>query len=84
MAKDIKLRNARVLRYDRLRNSVYGCPQYTALVECNGVLYSGKTGNNASINYCLTNFVGREWDYITFHYTAKGNIIFTHGEPPTK
>ena len=61
--------------------SCYGNPtKEVCFTDSNGNYCYGKTASNASIAYALGYYCsGRKFE-ITYHYTAKGNLIIDYGK----
>ena len=68
-------KNATLISYKALKNSLYGTPRYTASFRNdNYELLTGTTATYKKCGYTLLNFATVKAD-ITYHVTAKGNII---------
>ena len=71
----------KIARHKSLNCSVYGNPKWYLEIHTNdGEILRGKTATNGAIGYDVLDYLNQyeqfseyEW---TYHYTAKGNIIF--------
>lgn len=67
----------RILKVERLNNSIYGNPCYHLIVEDEeGEILTGKTATNAVLGYEVSYTWEGEKKVLAYHYTKNGNIIF--------
>lgn len=72
-------KNLKIVKIERLKNSVYGNPTYKLLVEDeSGKQYEGRTASDASIAYKLSTSDINQIYNIQYHYTKNDNIIFDY------
>lgn len=79
MKKSIN-QNLKLIEYKRLNNSYFGNPKYFCTFENeNGEIIKGKTATNASVAYCITNFLNEFKSFVT-HFTNNGNLIIDYAK----
>lgn len=72
-------KNLKIVKIERLKNSVYGNPAYKMLVEDEtGKQYEGRTASDAAIAYKLSTSDINQIYNIQYHYTKNNNIIFDY------
>lgn len=75
-------KESKVISIERRKNSIYGNPSFYLTVEdvASSEILSGKTASNAAIGYMLGySCVGKVLTF-SYHYTAKGNLIFDNAK----
>ena len=79
MKKSIN-QNLKLIEHKRLNNSYYGNPKYLCYFENeNGEIITGKTATNASVAYCITNYLNTFNVFVT-HFTTNGNLIIDYAK----
>ena len=72
-------KNLKIVKIERLKNSVYGNPAYRMLVEDEtGKQYEGRTASDATIAYGLSTSDINQIYNLQYHYTINNNIIFDY------
>ncbi len=67
----------RILKVEKLNNSMYGNPCRRLIVEDEeGEILTGKTATNAKLGYEVADTWEGEKKVIAYHYTKSGNLIF--------
>lgn len=69
--------NLKILKVERLNNSIYGNPSYR-LVVANKYddVFVGKTATNAAIGCEVSWTWEGDWKVLAYHFTKNGNCIF--------
>ena len=67
----------RILKIEKLNNSIYGNPCRRLIVEDEeGEILTGKTASNSVLGYKVADTWENEKKVLTYHYTKVGNLIF--------
>lgn len=69
--------NLKILKVEKLNNSIYGNPSYRLVVanKYNDV-FVGKTATNATLGYEVSLTWEGDWKVLAYHFTKNGNCIF--------
>ena len=73
--KTLELKNAKLTRYERKNNSIYGNPSWDVCFSNGSEEVAGKTASNAQCGYTLGNFTDGRACNVTYHITRAGNMI---------